>query len=69
MALTNDSYDINGVLISSTPVPADVIQAGITEESLAYLAETDWYVTRKFETGVAIPQEILIKRQLAREAI
>tara|TARA_R110000737_G_scaffold105062_1_gene138171 strand:+ start:165 stop:479 length:315 start_codon:yes stop_codon:yes gene_type:complete len=37
--------------------------------SLEYLTETDWYVIRKFETGTAIPQEILIKRQEAREAI
>ena len=38
-------------------------------ESRMYLEETDWYVVRKFETGVAIPQEILIKRQECREAI
>ncbi len=36
---------------------------------LNYLNETDWYVTRKFETGKAIPQEVLIKRQEARAAI
>jgi len=34
-----------------------------------YLADTDWYLLRKFETGVAVPQEVLIKRQEAREAI
>jgi hypothetical protein len=38
-------------------------------DSQMYLAETDWYVVRKFETGTAIPQEVLIKRQEAREAI
>lgn len=32
-----------------------------------YLAATDWYVTRKFETGKEIPEDILIKRQEARE--
>ena len=31
-----------------------------------YLADTDWYVTRKAETGKAIPDEILTKRQEAR---
>ena len=41
----------------------------INIESLAYLASTDWYVTRKFETGVAIPQEVLIKRQESRLAV
>ena len=38
-------------------------------DSQMYLADTDWYLTRKFETGVAVPQEVLIKRQAAREAI
>jgi len=38
-------------------------------ESQMYLADTDWYAIRKFETGVTIPQEILTKRQEAREAI
>ena len=27
-------------------------------EALAYLASTDWYVTRKIETGVEIPEEV-----------
>jgi len=36
---------------------------------LAYLAETDWYVIRNQETGVAIPQDILTARAEARAAI
>jgi hypothetical protein len=35
--------------------------------SQAYLADTDWYVTRKVETGKAIPEEILAARNAARE--
>ena len=31
-----------------------------------YLADTDWYVTRKAETGTAIPEDILTKRAQAR---
>lgn len=38
-------------------------------EAQQYLYDTDWYVVRKFETGVAIPQEVLIKRQEARDLI
>jgi len=34
-----------------------------------YLADTDWYVTRKAETGKAIPDDILTKRQEAREKV
>jgi len=36
---------------------------------LDYLKETDWYVVRNTETGVAIPADISTKRQAAREAI
>ena len=41
----------------------------INQESLKYLAETDWYVTRKQETGVDIPEDILTKRQAARDKV
>jgi len=34
-----------------------------------YLADTDWYVTRKAETGKAIPDDVLTKRQEAREKV
>ena len=34
-----------------------------------YLAETDWYVTRKSETGKAIPDDILTKREEARAKV
>jgi hypothetical protein len=39
------------------------------KNNLQYLAETDWYLTRKNETGKEIPEEILTKRQEARNAI
>lgn len=38
-------------------------------EARRYLAETDWYVTRKAETGKAIPDDIATKRQEAREKV
>lgn len=34
-----------------------------------YLDETDWYVTRKAETGKAIPDDILTKREEARAKV
>ena len=34
-----------------------------------YLADTDWYVTRKAETGKAIPDDILTKREEARAKV
>ena len=39
------------------------------EQHLKYLKETDWYVVRKADTGVAIPTDVSNKRQAAREAI
>jgi len=35
----------------------------------SYLADTDWYVTRQAETGKPIPEDILTKRQEARDSI
>lgn len=46
-------------------------QAAATEAirsaARAYLAETDWYVTRQIETGKAVPKAIAKKRKAARE--
>ena len=44
-------------------------QAEINATSAAYLASTDWYVTRNTETGVAIPYDITAARADARAAI
>ena len=44
-------------------------QAVINNESLAYLASTDWYVTRKTEIGTEIPSDVSAKRQEARNNI
>ena len=44
-------------------------QAEINATSAAYLASTDWYVTRNTETGVAIPDDITAARADARAAI
>ena len=44
-------------------------QQVINGESLAYLASTDWYITRQSETDVAVPQAILTLRAEARAAV
>ena len=36
------------------------------DEAKRYLAETDWYASRKAETGKAIPDDVLAKRVQAR---
>ena len=39
------------------------------DQHLKYLKETDWYVVRKADPGVAIPTDVANKRQASREAI
>jgi len=69
MSKTNDFYDVNGNLVRSEPVDTDVIRMEDNLSNRAYLTETDWYVTRKAETGKAIPEDVLAKREAARAAI
>ena len=44
-------------------------QAVINGDSLAYLASTDWYVTRFTESGVAVPADVTQARTDARLAV
>ena len=44
-------------------------QEAINAESLAYLASTDWYVTRFTESGVAVPADVTTARAAARLAV
>ena len=83
MGVPNDPANRHYVMVQewiaqegNTPAPeftdAEIVanaQAVINGDSLAYLASTDWYVTRQAETGVAIPQDILTARAEARVAI
>jgi len=48
---------------------AEDLQRDTNNESLAYLASTDWYASRKSDTGEAIPTDIATARVAAREAI
>lgn len=44
-------------------------QSEINSQHRAYLASTDWYVIRKMETGIEVPDYILTARATARESI
>lgn len=37
--------------------------------AIQYLQSTDWYVVRKAETGVPVPDNVIIKRAEARQTI
>tara|TARA_R110002096_G_scaffold136122_14_gene288492 strand:- start:3542 stop:3742 length:201 start_codon:yes stop_codon:yes gene_type:complete len=44
-------------------------QAAAQSAARAYLTQTDWYVTRKMETGAEIPAEVSAARDAARAAL
>ena len=56
-----------------TPISLEVANFAFMEveynKQLKYLADTDWYLPRKMETGQDIPEEVLTKRQEARAFI
>lgn len=64
----NYKWSGSAVVVDTVANAADA-QLVVNTESLAYLTSTDWYVIRKADTGVAIPVDVLTKRQEAREAI
>jgi hypothetical protein len=59
--------------LTVTPKPQEqidqMLQAELNVKSLAYLASTDWYVTRFAETAVPIPDAVLALRIKARADI
>lgn len=69
MKKTIDYYDVDGNLKWSEDVDPAIAQEEDNNLNRAYLYETDWYVTRKAETGKAIPDDVLAKREAARAAI
>jgi hypothetical protein len=69
----NAEYELNDAQCAEIEEYISGITPDSTEtanfESKIYLAETDWYVIRKTETGAAIPTDILVARADARAAI
>lgn len=55
--------------VETADVTAQVEQDRVNQEALAYLASTDWMVTRYAETGTAIPADVLTARAAARSSI
>jgi hypothetical protein len=59
------AWEANAPDAVAEPTAQEVINA----ESMAYLASTDWYASRKADTGEAIPSDIAALRATARAAI
>ncbi len=56
-------------VIEQEDITARLAQEETNSNSLKYLAETDWYVIRFLESGVAVPSEVSTQRAAARAAI
>ena len=78
MSVSNSSEnrhmrDVSEWLKTNTALPqytveeiAKAEQDTINSEARQYLASTDWYITRQFESGVEVPKDILEKRKESR---
>ena len=67
-----DTVEDMPVLERQEPTAEEIANNLVASENYAarkYLADTDWYVTRKAETGKAIPDDIATKRQEARDKV
>jgi hypothetical protein len=71
----SEGYKYQGWLEEgNTPLPipgptAEQLREAANVEARTYLLATDWYVVRRYETGVAVPVDVLTKRQAARGVV
>ena len=56
-------------VITAEAQAAAAAQAQAEAEARRLLAETDWYVVRKIETGAAVPRAVTEARQAARATL
>jgi len=61
--------EVGAFLANIEPSPELSIKVAENYRNRKFLADTDWYVIRKMETGVEIPQDITQARATARAAI
>lgn len=65
--------DMSAYLSNKQEKLEEVIEASQAEkeaqEARNYLASTDWYIIRAFDSGVLVPEEIKAAREAARQKI
>lgn len=61
-----DTADVTGL---DAELVTDDYQSAINTAMGNYLKNSDWYITRQSETGVATPQDVLDKRAICRANI
>ena len=59
--------EADAIHLANNPPPSPQLQ--INADALAYLASTDWMITRMAENGTPVAIDVLTKRQEARDAI
>jgi len=62
-----DEIVVRGQVYDSVTKTIEDTKASLKAKGLNYLLSTDWYVARFIETGKAIPDDILEKREQARK--
>lgn len=60
---------LEGYVVEILDITSQLEQEAINAVSLAFLASTDWLITRQVETNVPCPQDIKDARAAARAAI
>ncbi len=55
--------------IEQKDITEEILQIKTNAEALRYLADTDWFIVRKMESGKEVPPDILEKRAKARLSI
>ena len=66
MPITDDDIPESSKIVLTAEQLNEIEQNVVRSNAKNYLKETDWYVTRKAETGIDIPAEVLEKRAQAR---
>jgi hypothetical protein len=66
---TADNKYVQSILAVMLEDDVKIAQEELKFDALEYLAKTDWYVSRKAETGKIIPEDVLRMRANARAAI
>jgi hypothetical protein len=68
-AIYLDNYKGEEYSVEIVDVTDQVNQEKVNEESLKYLADTDWYIIREVDSGVQCPVEVKQARNEARARI
>lgn len=64
--ITEEEFEQIVYEVNNPPLTDEQLLAQQKAEAKQYLNNTDWYVTRKVETGADIPEDVIVKRAECR---